>query len=651
LDFAGRIGTGNIYRLYEDPVGDLVFATGCGVAILKHGEERATFLDEVPDLRTVLGVTRDPEGGLWLCDRNKGVSRLFKGKIQTFPELHRELDGWPSVAFTDRNGKVWVGLTSGEIALFEEGRFHVFGETNGLSSGQVTSIFNDLKGAHWVASAGGISRYNNGHFQTLNKRNGLLFEDVFAVLEDDDGVFWIAGAPGILRVPSDQLEAALADSSRQVHGELLSRDDGLRGLVRHSPFGYRGVGQSVASKDRNGKLWFSTSEGLAVIDPRHIRRNSVPPPVHIERIRCGKREYSDFEALEFPSGTRNCEIEFAALSFLSLSRIGYKFKLDGVDPDWRYAVGQHQVSYSNLKPGHFKFQVRACNGDGVWNDTGDTAEFAITPTFIETPWFPALCAAVIGSLLLAVHRYRLAKLAALTTLKEKLARATQIASFAEMSASIAHEINQPLSAIVTNGKACLRWLNRPVPNLEEARRVAEDIVADGNRGSQVVGRIRALLKKEPVSKTQVDINEVVQQILKLTEPDLQGTLVKVELAAELPRVFADRIQLQQVLLNLITNATDAMKGVLDREHILTIRTHQKEAGTVVVAVSDSGIGLDPKKTEQLFDTFYTTKPGGLGLGLSISRSIIESHGGRLWAERNEGHGTVFRFTLSCSEGV
>jgi C4-dicarboxylate-specific signal transduction histidine kinase len=254
--------------------------------------------------------------------------------------------------------------------------------------------------------------------------------------------------------------------------------------------------------------------------------------------------------------------------------------------------------------------------------------------------------------LFGLHRYRVAKLTALATLKTKLSRATQIASFAEMSASIAHEINQPLAAIVTHGRACLRWLDRPVPDLDEARKAAQSIVADGNRGSEVVARIRALLKKEPVVRIPVDINEVIQEILRLTDSELEGIVLRTELGTDLPHVLADRVQLQQVLLNLITNAIDAMKPVADPPHVLSITTKKEKSGGVLVAVADSGVGLGPKKMEELFDTFYTTKPGGLGLGLSISRSIIETHGGRLWAERNNGLGAIFLFTLpSAREGA
>jgi C4-dicarboxylate-specific signal transduction histidine kinase len=243
--------------------------------------------------------------------------------------------------------------------------------------------------------------------------------------------------------------------------------------------------------------------------------------------------------------------------------------------------------------------------------------------------------------------------AALRQEQLKLAHVARLTTVGELTASIAHEVNQPLAAVVLNGNACLRWLDREVPDLNEAREAVRRIIRDGNRGSAVIARIRALLKREPQEKVALDVNQVVQETLALARVDLQGAAVQVELGKSLPRVNADRVQLQQVLLNLTVNAMDAMKPVTDRPRVLRVLTQRQ--GTqgdqgVLVVVQDSGVGLDAKQKEQVFETFHTTKPDGLGMGLSICRSIIEGHGGRLWAESPEGPGARFQFTLPAAEG-
>ncbi|MGO8696251.1 MAG: PAS domain S-box protein [Limisphaerales bacterium] len=249
----------------------------------------------------------------------------------------------------------------------------------------------------------------------------------------------------------------------------------------------------------------------------------------------------------------------------------------------------------------------------------------------------------VGAIMDATERRRSEE--ALRRARANLAHIARLTTVGELTASIAHEVNQPLAAVVTNANACLRWLEHEPPNFEEVRLAIQRIIRDGNRGGEVVKRIRGLVKKEHPHRTRLDVNEVVRETIALAQMDLQGTVWRTELADELPPVQADRVQLQQVLLNLTMNAMDAMKPVTDRPHTLRIRTKYHEGRAVLVAVEDSGVGLNLEGMEKLFETFYTTKPEGLGMGLSICRSIIEGHGGRLWAESNEGSGATFQFTL------
>jgi len=239
---------------------------------------------------------------------------------------------------------------------------------------------------------------------------------------------------------------------------------------------------------------------------------------------------------------------------------------------------------------------------------------------------------------------------ALQTSQAELAHVTRVTSMGELTASIAHELNQPLAAVVTHGQACLRWLNRASPDLAEVRGAVERMIQDGIRGGEVIARIRALMKKEPPARVLLDLDEAVRETLAIAPLQTAGTVLRLELAGDLPRVLADRIQLQQVLLNLIGNAADAMRFVGDRTRELVIRTAVLEPRTVSLAVEDTGIGVEPDLWDRLFEPFHTTKPDGLGMGLTISRSIIESHGGRLWAERNAGPGMTFRFSLPVAEG-
>ncbi len=231
--------------------------------------------------------------------------------------------------------------------------------------------------------------------------------------------------------------------------------------------------------------------------------------------------------------------------------------------------------------------------------------------------------------------------------QSELAHVTRVMTMGELAASIAHEVNQPLAAIVANGSACLRWLMGDSPDLGEARESAQRIIRDGKRASDVISRIRGLVRKTDPEKTPLDINQAVREVINLTQSEAvgKGVALRTELASELPFVLGDRVQLQQVILNLVMNGIEAMNPVKDRPREMLLRSSEHESDKVLVAVQDSGVGIDAQHLEKIFDTFYTTKPQGMGMGLAISHSIVENHGGRLWAVPNDGPGATFQFTL------
>ena len=227
-----------------------------------------------------------------------------------------------------------------------------------------------------------------------------------------------------------------------------------------------------------------------------------------------------------------------------------------------------------------------------------------------------------------------------------LARVTRMAAMGELAATIAHEVNQPLGAVVTNGSAAQRWLAGQPPNLEETREAIDRTVREANRASDVIGRIRALLQKGPPLMERLDVNAVIREVLTLASNEILrgGVAVQTELVPDIPNVLGDRVQLQQVLLNLILNGINAMSTITNRPRELLIKSAKHPEG-MLIQVHDSGVGVDPEQADHIFEPFFTTKPQGIGMGLSISRSIVEAHGGRLWFTPGSLHGAVFQFTV------
>jgi PAS domain S-box-containing protein len=266
------------------------------------------------------------------------------------------------------------------------------------------------------------------------------------------------------------------------------------------------------------------------------------------------------------------------------------------------------------------------SGHPVFDDTGGVVEY-------------------VGTVIDVTERRRAEE--ALQKAQAELAHVTRVTTMSTLTSSIAHEVNQPLGAIVTNANAALRWLAHQPPNLDEARVTLGRIVKDGHRASEVVGRARALLKKTPIVRERVDMNGLIQDSVALLHGEMRRhrILLQTVLTPDLPPVTGDRVQLQQVILNLAMNAIEAMKEMAERPRELLIQSLRDPSGAVLVAVHDTGVGLDPKNVERVFEAFYTTKMEGLGMGLAICRAIIEAHGGRLWASANEPREGMFQFTL------
>jgi PAS domain S-box-containing protein len=229
----------------------------------------------------------------------------------------------------------------------------------------------------------------------------------------------------------------------------------------------------------------------------------------------------------------------------------------------------------------------------------------------------------------------------------ELAHVVRITTLGELTASIAHEVNQPLAGVIANAEACLRWLRRGTPDVDAACRSVEWIIDDGNRASEVIRRVRALANKTGIEKLPLDVNDVAREVISLVQRELVSKQVslQMELAPALPTILGDRVQLQQVIINLVMNGIEAMQSVTDRPRELVIRSSQDETKQVLVSVADCGVGISAENADRLFDAFFTTKSSGMGMGLSICCSIIEAHGGRLWATASLPHGATFQFTL------
>ena len=381
----------------------------------------------------------------------------------------------------------------------------------------------------------------------------------------------------------------------------------------------------------------------------------MPPPILIESVIASGRKYDTSTSLRLPPRTANLQIAYTATSLTIPERVRFRYKLEGQDKEWQDAGTRREAFYTNLDPGSYQFRVMACNNDGVWNTTGASVNFSIAPAYYQTLSFRAACLAFFMVLIWILYRLRVHSVEQrylernraeelLRRARAELAHINRVSTMGELTASLAHEIKQPIGAAVTNAEACLRLLDRDEPDLPEAREAALEMAKDARRAADIIEHVRSLYRKGSSPQEIVDVNEVIREMVVMLRKRRIGIRLRCARISPrgLPKVMADRVQLQQALMNLMLNGIEAMR---DTTGELSIKSQLGEDGQVLISVSDTGVGLPTENADQIFNAFFTTKSQGTGLGLAITRSIVESHGGRIWAAANSGPGATFQFTL------
>jgi signal transduction histidine kinase/ligand-binding sensor domain-containing protein len=361
----------------------------------------------------VFCIAGDDKDNLWLSG-SKGLSHMRDGHlVENFPWSAMGRSQQAKIVASDRGG-VWLAFwTDGGVLYFKDGVVRAsFTTADGLGKGHVAGIRLDQNGALWAATQeGGLSRIKDGRVATLTTNNGLPCDTIHWSIEDDDHSLWLNTACGLVRIARTELDAWIADPKHRVETTLWDAADGV-GLTSTSPAFFN----PPVDKSTDSRLWFMGGEGASVVDPHHVAFNKIPPPVHIERIIADHKSYwqnlpdQAVSHLQLPAGVRDLTIDYSALSLAAPEKIDFKYKLERQDTEWREVINDHEVQYSNLRPGPYRFRVRAANNSGVWNEQGDTLEFSVLPAYYQTNWFRALCATAFLVLLWGAYQYRVQRL-------------------------------------------------------------------------------------------------------------------------------------------------------------------------------------------------------------------------------------------------
>jgi signal transduction histidine kinase/ligand-binding sensor domain-containing protein len=612
---------------------------------------------------TIIRIFIDRAGRIWLAtgngldrfDPSTGHFAIYKRNVQSRTESYFDID-------EDRNGGLWLGGTSG-LQHFDPmtakfvGYEHRLDDPHSLSDNRVTSVHVDHAGTVWAATESGLDKFDpaSGRFANYYTKDGLPSDRVNCILEDQPGNLWMSTNRGMSRF----------DPAAKIF-KNYSTADGLPGMDF--------TGWLTCFTGTTGRMFFGGFSGAISFYPDRVVDSTYVPPIVFTDFRLFGRalevgsgsplkksiSYTDNITLSHQQST--FAVEFAALSYSDNTINRYRYRLDGLDHQWNETGSdQRMVNYAALPAGNYIFHVQTATGQSGWGIPGATLRIQILPPWWHTWWFRLILAAALLFVVWGVYRLRVRSVEqhyrerrnaeeALRQAHAELIRANRVSTMGELTASLAHEVNQPIAAVVMNANACLRWLSRAQPDLEEARAAASKIAKDAWRAGEIVKRVRLLFKKGTLHRELVDLNEVIREMMLLLNSEAHqfAVSVRTELAVDLPSVMGDRVQLQQVLMNLMMNGIDAMKD-MNGTRELTIQSHWGEAGQVLISVSDTGVGLPPQHADKIFDAFFTTKTHGTGMGLGISRSIIESNGGHLWAADNSPRGARFYFTLPTSD--
>ncbi|MGC1450863.1 MAG: two-component regulator propeller domain-containing protein [Candidatus Sulfotelmatobacter sp.] len=395
-----------VQSLFEDEHGRIWVSGHRGLAVLEGA--KFTLVPSVPP-GTTHAIAGDKHGGLWLSlwvtSNDYGLVHLAGGKIIEKVSWQKIGGGPGSGLVPDQDGGVWTGLISGGIAYWRAGQIRnlpLSGDQAG--SPRVLELSPDRDGSLWAATENGLYRITNGRVASLTTANGLPCNAVHWIIEDDLSSYWLYTRCGLLRIARSELAAWTADPKRMIQATTFDVADGIRPVAV-----LKGFRPSV-TKASDGRIWFLNWDVISVLDPFRIRINTLPPPVRIEQIVADHKTYAATSGLRLPPRVRNLAFDFVALSLVAPEKNHYRFKLEGWDPDWRDAVNEYRVEYSNLPPKRYKFRVIATNNSGVWNEQGDTLEFSIAPAYYQTNWFRALYVAVFLGLLWTAYQFRVRQL-------------------------------------------------------------------------------------------------------------------------------------------------------------------------------------------------------------------------------------------------
>ncbi|MCP4216853.1 MAG: response regulator [bacterium] len=727
--YTGKHGLADssVLAIYEDREGNMWFGTAGGLSRLERMKERApgspatqggslatqggnssgadgeqftsyTTKDGLAADR-VFALYEDDNRDLWI-GTDSGLNRmnledLKNGTTSISPPEKGPGKNLVSAIFEDGHGDIWIGTYSGLFRRGKDGTFTRYTDKNGLSSQTIFFIYRDRQGVLWIGTDNGLNRFQNGTFAGITAGHGLFDDNIVSIIEDNNANLWMSCNKGIFRAAKRDVAAVLDGKAQTLNCVSYGQQDGMKSRECND-------GPNAVCKTGDGKLWFAGIKGAVIIDPAHIPKNMVPPPVVVEAIAVDNkitRPPFTKNGRLFPGGSNRFEISYTGLSFLVPAGVKFKYMLEGFEKEWNEAGTTRTAYYTNLPHGNYHFRVKACNNDGIWNETGADVSFSIQPFFYQTIWFYILCVLAILLSVFTFYRLRVRHLRrravrlrklvgiktkqlglekiktenALTEIQvahsqlkkakeqeEKSRRSAEKANQAKSRflADMSHEIRTPMNAIL--------GFTNILKHEITSEKHKDYLEAVSSSGKTLMALINDILDLSKIEAGKMDLQlEAVNPRSILTEikhlftykAKEKGLDLLLEIDSRLPDALElDGLRLRQVLMNLSGNAvkfTESGHVKISARCTAGCPVENSGAGSMDIefAVEDTGIGIPPEERKHIFQAFTqqagqrTEKYGGTGLGLAISMRLVQLMKGEFSLDSRVGKGSTFAFTL------
>jgi signal transduction histidine kinase len=629
INIKTTLNKAGVRDILPEPNGDLWIASYEGILKITGGKEKLLTTAEGMPANDMRRVLRDKHGNLWFACRTAGVVKYENGKIiASYNKTNGLSSNYILSMEEDANGNLYIGTHSGGMTVIRpDGTTKTFHVSENDAGVLIFNIHLEKNGTAWLVCNTGPHYFDGEKIKKIDLKGLQMGETYFDWLEDTNGNAWVTTNVGVLKIDYEQIKKYKQGTITSLQTKLYDNDDGMKSKEC--------TGATRSTVSSAGKLWIPTLGGISVFYPEKLRDNKIIPPVYVTSIRTDGAVYA-LDKTEVQPGNLRYIFNYTALSYLAPAKIQFKYKLEGIDPDWQDAKTKREAEYTYLPPGKYTFRVIGSNNDGVWNEQGATMEITVLPFFYQTYWFYAVTAFTVLLIFYLTYKWRISRVEKRNAELRKLN--SELDSFVY---STSHDLRAPLASVLglinlsrledRNKEHYINLIEKSVKKLD---RFINEII-DYSRNARL-----------DVNATPINFKKIIDEIFEDLEylEEKNHITTNVEIIEGVP-LNSDETRIAIILRNLISNAIKYYNPANANPYLKIHVSSDENYGTILVM--DNGIGIEPTRQKDIFKMFYrgSDKSSGSGLGLYIVKESVEKLGGRISVQSKIGEGSTFKVVL------